>query len=98
MKYIESVEQYGGIILQEWLSNDGFTFIVSEHDEKFHISIENKQGFCITGCLYERFINKYHDKYNITFEGAMPPTIRCKKSDLEVVMKLLESMDKNKVL
>jgi hypothetical protein len=94
MKYIDSTKQYGGIILQTWLSNDGFTFIVSEDDEKFHIGIRNAQGYC-TGCIYEKFIKKYNDKYDVTFKGAMPPTIRCKKSDLETIMSLLESINKN---
>ncbi len=94
MKYIDSVKQYGGITLQTWLSNDGFTFIVSEDAKRFHIGIRNKQGYC-TGCLYDKFIKKYDDEYDVTFEGAMPPTIRCKKNDLEIIMNLLESMDKS---
>jgi len=94
MKYIKSVEQYGGSILQKWLSKDNFIFKVSEDNEEALISINNDQG-CCTGCLYERFINKYHDKYDVNFGGAMPPTIRCKKSDLKTIMHLLESIDKN---
>lgn len=93
MKYIDSIKQYGGIVLQKWLSNDGFIFRISEDAGIVHISIRNDQGYC-TGCIYERFIKKY-DKYNVTFGGAMPPTIRCKKSDLEMIMNLLESIDKN---
>ena len=94
MKYIDSVTQYGGIILQTWLYNDGFTFIVHESEEMASIAIQNDQGLC-TECLYKRFINQYNGKYDMTFGGAMPPTIKCKKTDLETVMKLLESIDKN---
>lgn len=94
MKYIDSTKRYGGGTLETWQSNDDFIFKVSKDDEKFHIGIKNDQGYC-TGCLYERFINQYNDRYDVTFEGAMPPTIRCKKNDFKTVMSLLESIDKN---
>lgn len=93
MKYIDSVTQYGDIILQTWLSNDGFTFIISEDNDRAYISIKDSQGYC-TKCLYEKFIQKYN-KYNVNFGGVMPPAIDCKRNDLEMVMKLLESINKN---
>ena len=92
MQFISSVKQYGGSVVERWASNDGFTFIVAEDEEKkVHIAIRNDVGYC-TECIFEKFIKKY-DNYDLSYEGCMP-TIRCKKIDFKSVMDLLESIEK----
>lgn len=96
MKYVSSVEQYGGTILEKWIFKDNFDVSVSRRNGKAFIAIGNNEGLC-TGCIYQKFIVKYDKQYDIDYGGVAPPTISCKDEDFETIMNLLELIDKSKL-
>lgn len=93
MKHVSSVEQFGGTILEKWIFKDNFDVSVNRRNGKAFIAIGTDEGLC-TGCIYQKFISKYDNKYDIHYGGVAPPTISCKEEDFEIIMHLLELIDK----